>query len=65
MVSRWTGEYELSLDMVLTEMIGRCRELKLRAVGPERQLRMDSAVLLTVHTMHALYSQSRRAWFAL
>lgn len=65
MVSRWTGEYELSLDMVLTEMIGRCRELKLRAVGPGRQLRMDFAVLLTVHTMHALYSQSRRAWFAL
>ncbi|MEK7381515.1 MAG: putative zinc-binding metallopeptidase [Gemmatimonadota bacterium] len=65
MVSRWTGEYELSLDMVLTEMIGRCRELKLRAVGPQRQLRMDFAVLLTVHTMHALYSQSRRAWFAL
>ena len=65
MVSRWTGEYELSLDMVLTEMIGRCRELKLRAVGPPRQLRMHFAVLLTVHTMHALYSQSRRAWFAL
>jgi hypothetical protein len=65
MVSRWTGEYELSLDMVLSEMIGRCRELKLRATGSERQLRMDFAVLLTVHTMHALYSQSRRSWIAL
>lgn len=65
MVSRWTGEYELSLDMVLTEMMGRCRELKLRAVGPPRQLRMDFAVLLTVQSMHSLCSRSRRASFAL
>ena len=65
MVSRWTGEYELTLDMVLTEMMGRCRELKLRAVGPPRQLRMDFAVLLTVQSMHALCSRSRRASFAL
>jgi len=65
MVSRWTGEYQLSLDMVLTDMIGRCRELRLRAVGAERDLRMNFALLLTVHTMHALYSQSRRSWIAL
>jgi len=64
-VARWTGEYELTLDMVLSEMIGRCRELRLRAIGAERELRMDFALLLTVHTMHALYSQSRRAWIAL
>ncbi|HSR14562.1 MAG TPA: hypothetical protein VLL51_02340, partial [Gemmatimonadales bacterium] len=65
MVSRWTGEYELSLDMVLSEMIGRCRELRLRAVGAPRQLRMDFAVLLTVQTMHSLYSPARRTWIAL
>ncbi len=64
-VAKWTGEYELSLDMVLTDMIGRCRELRLRAVGPARQLRLDFALLLTVQTMHALYSQSRRSWIAL
>ena len=33
MVSKWTGEYQLTLDTVLDEMIERCRELKLRAVG--------------------------------
>ena len=33
MVSKWTGEYQLTLDTVLDEMIDRCRELKLRAVG--------------------------------
>ena len=65
MVSRWTGEYQFTLDAVLSDMIGRCRELKLRAVGPERRLKADFAVLLTVKTMHYLYSQGRRTWIAL
>ena len=46
-------------------MIARCRELKLRAVGSERQLLMDFTVLLTAKTVHSLYSPSRRRWFAL
>ncbi len=49
----------------LGEMIGRCRELRLRAGGNERQLRSDFAVLLTVQTMHVLYSQARRDWIPL
>jgi hypothetical protein len=65
MVARWTGEYQLTLDSVLDEMIDRCRELKLRAVGSERQLMMDFAVLLTAQTVHSLYSPSRRQWIAL
>ena len=65
MVARWTGEYQLTLDQVLGEMIGRCRELRLRAVGTERQLRSDFAVLLTVQTMHSLYSRARRTWIPL
>lgn len=63
LVSRWTGEYQFTLDMVLSEMIERCRELDLRAVGDEEELRMDFAVALTVNTMHSLYSQ--RSWVAL
>jgi hypothetical protein len=63
LVSRWTGEYQFTLEQVLNDMIGRCRELKLRAVGAERKLRMDFAVLLTVKTMHFLYS--RKNWVAL
>lgn len=63
LVSRWTGEYQFTLEQVLNDMIGRCRELKLRAVGAERQLVMDFAVLLTVQTMHSLYS--RQNWIAL
>lgn len=64
-VSRWTGEYQLTLDSVLDDMIDRCRELNLRAVGSERQLRTDFTVLLTAKTVHSLYGPARRKWFAL
>ncbi len=63
MVSRWTGEYQFTVEQVLNDMLGRCRELKLRAVGSDRTLRMDFAVLLTVKTMQFLYN--RRSWIAL
>ncbi len=63
LVARWTGEYQLTLDQVLTDMIGRCRELRLRVVGSERKVQVDFAVLLTVKTMHSLYSGRR--WLAL
>ena len=65
LVSKWTGEYQLTLETVLDELIRRCRELKLRAVGPERQLILDFALLVTAKTVHSLYSPSRRQWFAL
>jgi hypothetical protein len=63
-VSRWTGEYQFSLDQVLTDMIGRARELKLRVVGSERQLLTDFMVLLTARTMSFLVGQGRRDWIA-
>jgi hypothetical protein len=62
-VSRWTGEYQLTIDAVLEEMMARCRQLDLRAVGPKRQLRLDFTVLLTARTVHALHA--RRQWLAL
>jgi hypothetical protein len=65
MVSKWSGEYQSTLDTILEEMIGRCRELKLRAVGPRTRLRMDFAVLLTVKTMHYLYRHGHREWIPL
>jgi len=65
LVSQWTGEYQLALDQVLDAMIARCRALRLRAVGSERALVMNFAVLLTAKTVHALYSRSRRQRFAL
>jgi hypothetical protein len=65
MVAKWTGEYEFTLDVVLGHMLRRSRELRLRAVGGDRQLTTDFAVLLTVKTMHFLYSEGRRDWIAL
>ena len=55
-VVRWTGGYELTVDYVLKDMIGRCGELELRAGGSQRQLRTDFAILLTVHSMTYFYS---------
>jgi hypothetical protein len=65
MVSRWTGEYQLTLDSLLDDMIARCRALRLRAIGSQRQLVMNFAVLLTAKTVHSLYARSRRQRFAL
>jgi hypothetical protein len=63
LVARWTGEYQFTLDHVLKEMIGRCRELKLRAAGSERRLKLDFAIVLTVHTMTCLHR--RHQWHEL
>ena len=65
LVSKWTGEHELTLDAFLDDMIKRCSKLRLHAVGSERQLRNDFTVLLTARTVHALYAPWRRQWFAL
>jgi hypothetical protein len=64
-VARWTGEYQLTIDGLLDDMMTRCRELKLRAVGPERQLIMDFTILVTAKTVHALFGPLRRRWIAL
>ena len=65
LVARWTGENQLTLDAVLDDMIARCREHDLRAVGSERKLFIDFTVLLTAKTMHALFGPSRRKWITL
>jgi hypothetical protein len=63
MVAKWTGEYELTLDHVLQDMITRCRDLRLRAVGAERKLKMDFAILLTAKAVQ--YVHRNREWHAL
>jgi hypothetical protein len=60
MVCKWTGEYEFTLDQVLRDMMGRSRMLKLRVAGPERQLKLDFAILLTTRTMQYLYTSRER-----
>jgi hypothetical protein len=63
LVARWTGEYEYTLEQVLQDMIGRTRELRLRAVGSAARLKIEFAIVLTANTLHFHYS--RRNWFAL
>lgn len=65
MVAKWTEEYQLTLDHVLDDMIDRCRELRLRAVGSKQRLMTDFTLLLTAMTVHSLYSPSHRKWIAL
>lgn len=62
-VARWTDEYAYTLDVILGEMIGACRRLKLRAIGDPRQLQMDFVVLLTVRASQYVFR--RREWHAL
>jgi len=64
MVSKWAREYRPALDAVLNDMIARCRDLELRAAGPERQLIVDFALLLMARTVDSLYSPARRQWIA-
>jgi hypothetical protein len=54
-VAQWTGEYQVTLESVLRDMIDGCRRLGLRAVRPESELLTDFCVLLTVKTMHYVY----------
>jgi len=64
LVARWSGEYQITLDAVLSDMIVRCRELGLRAVGAQRPLVTNFAVLLAVTITRVVYSR-RREWIVL
>jgi hypothetical protein len=60
LVASWTGIYQYTIDQVLEEMIGRCRELKLRLAVPEDQARQEFTVLLTVQAMNYLHGGGHR-----
>jgi hypothetical protein len=63
LATRGSGEYQFAMEQVLNDMIGRSRELKLRVIGPERELRTDFARLLTAKTRKFL--TRRHTWIAL
>jgi hypothetical protein len=54
-VGRWTGEYKYTVDLVLKDMIKRCRELDLRVAQSEAEVRVELAAMLTMHTMNFVY----------
>ena len=60
MVSRWTGEYQYTIEQVLDDIIDRCRELGLRLVRSPRRSQLDAVVMLTVQTMNYLHDGHHR-----
>jgi len=62
-VAEFTGEYVFTIDQVLKDIIGRCRELKLRLCKSERRTRLQVAVMLSIHTVHMLHR--RNEWHPL
>jgi hypothetical protein len=60
MVAHWTGLSQYTIDQVLSEMIGRCKKLKLRVRQTDRTGRIDTTVMLTVQTMNFLHGGRHR-----
>lgn len=63
MVARGTGKREYALDVVLRDMIQRCRELGLRATARDEDILIDFAILLSARSVEYLYRG--REWHAL
>lgn len=62
MLLKWVDDYRYSLEQILPDMIGRCRELKLRVVGNEKTILVNFAMILVMHTVDFHH---RRSSFAL
>jgi hypothetical protein len=63
MVARGTGKREYALEVVLRDMIVRCRELGLRTAGREEDILMDFAILLAARSVEYVFRG--REWHAL
>ncbi len=60
LIAQWTGEYRYNINQVLREMIERCRYMNLRVSGRETELRQNTLMMLTVHTMNYLHGAHHR-----
>ena len=59
-VAFWTGEYQYTIDQVLSQRRQRCRELKRRQHRPTEETERDFLVLLTMQTMNYLHGGHHR-----
>jgi len=59
-VARWTGEYQYTIDRVISDIIDRSQELNLRLIHSPEQTKNDMVMLLTVQTMNYLHSGRHR-----
>jgi hypothetical protein len=60
MVTPWVGGRRYHVNLILKDIIGRCRELKLYVKGSDRRVKIDFAIILCKHVMDSLYRQ--RFW---
>ena len=60
LVAAWTGEYTYTINLVLKDMITRCRELDLRLGRPEDEARLEAAIMLTMQTMNYVHSRDHK-----
>jgi hypothetical protein len=56
-VASWTGQYAYTINLVLKDMIQRARELELRVTRPEKDVKLEAAILLTMQTMNYLHTK--------
>jgi len=62
LVARWTGEYQYTIDQVITEIAKRCRELNLRLASSPEHAKRDFTIFVAVQAMHYLHSGRHRVW---
>ena len=54
-VSEWTGEHAYAVNLVIKDMIKRCRELELLLTRPHEELKVEVAIMLTMQTMNFVH----------
>jgi hypothetical protein len=54
-VSSWAGVHAYTVDLVLRDMITRCRELDLRVGRSASEIKLEAAIMLTMQTMNFVY----------
>ncbi len=59
-VSRWTGLYQYTIDQVLSAIIDRCRDLKLRVERPEDEVERGIMIVVTMHVMNYIHRGEHR-----
>jgi hypothetical protein len=60
LVSQWTGESAYTINLVLKDMVVRCRELDLWVDRPENEIYVEAAIMLTMQTMNYVHSTDHR-----
>ena len=59
-MSQWTGESPYTINLVLKDMVVRCRELDLWVDRPVNEIYVEAAIMLTMQTMNYVHSKDHR-----